>query len=156
MDRWRSNWFSTSRALAGIRVQRTWLKHTVNPKTITRIHLDGPAPLPSSVLYYYREWLDCWWRGDQTIGWKATAKFLWTWCLIASLGLRKHYLHRYEAAELWPARTMMQNQPILVHARGNNVQIHEVNKCAYKPESKHTTCTKQNNTHALLRTEAVT
>lgn len=93
MDRWGSNWLSTSRALPGIRAQRTWLKHTVIPHTITRIHLGGPAPLPSPVLYYHREWLRCWWWEEQSIGWEAMATFLQTWCLMAPLGYSKHYLH---------------------------------------------------------------
>lgn len=108
MDRWSTNWLSTSRALPGIRAQRTWLKHTVTPQTITHIHLRGPAPFPSPVLYYHWEWLYCWWWEEQTIGWEATAKFFQTWCLMAPLGYSKHNLHHYKAAELWPSHLASQ------------------------------------------------
>lgn len=108
MDRWSSNWLSTSKSLPGIRAQRTWLKHTVIPQTITHIHLGGPALLSSPVLYYHWEWLHCSWWEEQSIAWEATATFLQTWCLMAPLGYSKHYLHHDEAAELWPSYLVIQ------------------------------------------------
>lgn len=99
---------ATLRALPGIRAQRTWLKHTVIPQTITHIHLGGPAPLLSPVLCYHWEWLYCWWWELQRAGWEGAAKFQQTWCLTAPLGYSKQYLQRYEVAELWPLHIVIE------------------------------------------------
>lgn len=105
MDRWGSNWLSTLRALPGIRAQRTWLKQTVIPQTITHIHLEGSGSshLPHA-LYYHWEWLCCWWLESQASEWEETVAFLQTWCPMTLLGLlecSKNTLHHVQAAELW-------------------------------------------------------
>lgn len=155
MDRWSSNWLSTSRALPGIRAQRTWLKHTVIPQTITHIHLGGPAPLPSPVLYYHWEWLHRWWWEEQSIGQEATAKFRRTRCLMAPLVYNKHYLHHYGAAELWP---FTPGDPILVYTRVNThvqtcTHMHKTHLWIHKCMSMHD-CTHNPNTgkHTCINT----
>lgn len=132
MDRWSSNWLSTSKALRGIRAQRTWLKHTVIPQTITHIHLEGPALLTSPVLCHHWEWLRCWWWGERYIAREATAKFARTWCLMAPLGYSKHYLHRYEATELWLSHLVIQYRFADINTltkRRTNARTHTQNPC---------------------------